>query len=61
MEQSFIEMLYTLKRNWIENREQSYLATEFKKAYDAAYRRTSKNSYSIQRMELLDSQIRELE
>lgn len=56
-----MEMLYGLKRDWNERGEQSYLATEFKKAYDAAYKRLSKNSYSIQRMELLDSQIRELE
>lgn len=61
LEQSFMEMLYSLRRDYIEKGEQSYLVTEFKEAYDTAYRRTSKNSYSIQRMELLDSQIRELE
>lgn len=61
LEQSFMEMLYALKRDYVSKREQSYLATEFKKAYETAYKRMGKNSYSIQRIELLNSQIKELE
>lgn len=61
LEQSFMEMLYALKRDCVEKGEHSYLAAEFKKAYEEAYKRTSKNSCSLQRIELLDSQIKELE
>lgn len=61
LEQSFMEMLYALKQDHVLKQENSYLSIEFKKAYTSLCRRLSRNIYSVQRMELLDGQIRELE
>ncbi len=61
LEQSFMEMLYALKRDFEGKGEGSYLAVNFKKTCAEVCKQMSKNSCSVQRMELLDSQIRELE
>lgn len=61
LEQSFMEMLYWLKRDWEGNGENSWLNQEFKRAYDMACKRFNANQRSILRMEVLNGQIRELE
>lgn len=61
LEQSFMEMLYRLKRDYQKSGEQSRLALLFKAAYDKLCRRNRNNQCSILRIELLDMQIRELE
>lgn len=61
LEQSFMEMLYRLKRGYEADGEKSEIATLFQKAYESTYERVRMNSASIQRMETLDGQIRELE
>ncbi len=61
LEQSFMELLYTLKQDYSIRGERSWLAEEFRNVCEEARRRLAKNSCSIPRMELLDSQIKELE
>lgn len=61
LEQSFMEMLYALKRDYIAKGEQSYLTVEFRKICDAVRGRLDTYGSSGPRLELLDSQIRELE
>lgn len=61
IEQSFMEMLYALKRDYEANGDASRICTLFQEAYDRTYQRVRVNSVSIQRMETLDGQIKELE
>ncbi len=61
LEQSFMEMLYALKRDYVARGEESYLAKEFKRACGMADRYLAKSSSSVYRRELLDSRIEELE
>lgn len=61
IEQSFMEMLYRIKRDYEANGDQSEIAQLFRQAYERVYENTRNSSYSIQRMEMLDLQIRELE
>lgn len=61
IEQSFMEMLYAFKRDYEANGDASRICTLFQEAYDRTYQRVRVNSISIQRMETLDGQIKELE
>lgn len=61
LEQSFMEMLYKLKRDYEANGDTSYLARKFRNACERIDRQNGMNSRSMQRMETLDLQIREME
>ena len=61
IEQSFMEMLYKLKRDYDANGENSFICTAFKEAYDKTFHRVKGSSVSVQRMEALEGQIKELE
>lgn len=61
LEQSFMEMLYRVKRDYGKNGENSEIAVRFREACERMDRQTGKNSYSRERLETLELQIRELE
>lgn len=61
LEQSFMEMLYGLKRDHDANGDASELTRLFRKACERADRLTGGNRYSVQRLEMLELQIKELE
>lgn len=61
LEQSFMEMLYLVKRDYEKNGESSEIAAHFREACERVEQQTGKNSYSRERLETLDMQIRELE
>ena len=61
LEQSFMEMLYKLKRDHDANGDASQLTRLFRKACERVDRLTSSNLYSVQRLEMLELQIEELE
>lgn len=61
LEQSFMEMLYYLKRDYDKNGDTSKIMTLFREACERIDRLSGKNSYSAQRLEMLENQIRELE
>lgn len=61
IEQSFMEMLYTIKRNWEEEKEKSVIVKLFEKTYRESRRKTSGNDISQSRLDVLDMQIRDLE
>lgn len=61
LEQSFMEMLYSLKRDYDRNGDASRIVTLFKEACGRIDRLNGKNSYSMQRLGMLESQIKELE
>ena len=61
IEQSFMEMLYKLKRDYNANGEGSFICTAFKETYDKTFHRVKGSSVSVQRMEALEGQIKELE
>lgn len=61
LEQSFMEMLYRLKRDYEKNHEASEISTLFRKACEQMYQQMKGNSVSVERLETLDAQIKELE
>ena len=61
LEQSFMEMLYRLKRDYEKNHEASEISTLFHKACEQMYQQMKGNSVSVERLETLDAQIKELE
>ncbi|EET60475.1 resolvase, N-terminal domain protein [Marvinbryantia formatexigens DSM 14469] len=61
IEQSFMEMLYALKRDYEANGNSSRICTLFQEAYESACQRERGNHISAVRMEILDDQIAELE
>lgn len=61
IEQSFMEMLYVLKRNWEEEKEKSLIVRLFETSYDEAGSRIKGNNVSQNRLDVLDMQIKELE
>lgn len=61
LEQSFMEMLYGLKRDYEKNDEASHLCQMFKSTYERTYQQIRKNSISIQQLETISEQIKELE
>ena len=56
-----MEMLYWLKRDYEAKGENAWIFKEFRKVYDETYKQTRKNICSIQRMEVLEGQIKEVE
>lgn len=61
VEQSFMEMLYALKRNWDEKKEESVIARLFEESYEKACKRIKGNKGSQSRLDVLDLQIKDLE
>lgn len=61
LEQSFMEMLYRIKRDYEAHKEASRIAALFREACERADRQVRKNRYSKERLEMLELQIRELE
>lgn len=61
LEQSFMETLYFLKRDYLRNGENSEICRRFRAAYDRVYLRMRSGSISIQRLEYLNDQTRGLE
>lgn len=61
VEQSFMEMLYRLKRDYDANGDNSWLMRQYAQAYNAAYKRSKGGGYSAERMALLNDRIRDLE
>ena len=61
LEQSFMEMLYRVKRDYESNGENSEIAARFREACERVDRQTGKNSFCRERLETLEMQIKELE
>jgi len=61
LEQSFMEMLYALKREYVAAGEQSFLCTRFKAAYDSVCRQMSRKRCQVRRLEALEGQMKEWE
>ena len=61
LEQSFMELLYQIKRDYEEKGEDSDISRMFKAAYDNLYQKVKNSAVSVQRMEVLDGQVKELE
>lgn len=61
LKQSFMEMLYRLKREYQMYGEKSWLSSEFERVCNAAEGRMRGSSSSVNRKNLLDGQIREAE
>lgn len=51
LEQSFMEMLYRLKRDYEKNHEASEISTLFHKACEQMYQQMKGNSVSVERLE----------
>lgn len=61
LEQSFMENLYWLKRDLEANGDDSWLMRQFAAACEKMERASGRNSYSSQRLQTVEMQIRELE
>ena len=61
LEQSFMEMLYQLKQDYETNGDSSWLVTQFKQACERIDRANGNNHYGSQRIDMLETQIKELE
>ena len=61
LEQSFMENLYWLKRDLEANGDASWLMRQFAAACEKMERASGRNSYSTQRLQTVEMQIRELE
>lgn len=61
LEQSFMEMLYRLKRDYETHGEASWLVQNFRQAGARSDSQHGANYYPTQRRDILDAQIRELE
>lgn len=61
LEQSFMELLYNLKRDYEQHGEASMIAALFDNAYEQAVRLAKNNSISMQRMNAVNDQIEEVE
>ena len=61
LEQSFMENLYWLKRDLEANGDDSWLMRQFAAACEKMERASGRNSYSTQRLQTVEMQIRELE
>lgn len=60
IKQSFMEMLYTMKRDYVKNKENSFLCQMFQTAYADAGKRVKMNSPSAQRLDALSGQLTEM-
>ena len=60
-EQSFMEMIYRIKREYEQNGENSDIMKSFKKAFDSLCRKEINSSFVEQKLNLLDHEIEDLE
>lgn len=61
LEQSFMELLYSMKRDFEQHGDASMIVTMFDNAYEQAVRLANNNSISVQRMATVENQIKEME
>lgn len=61
LEQSFMELLYSMKRDYEENGEASTIMAMFNNVYEQILKRAKNNSISGQRVAAVNSQIEDLE
>ena len=61
LEQSFMELLYSMKRDFEQHEDASMIVTMFDNAYEQAVRLANNNSISVQRMATVENQIKEME
>lgn len=61
LEQSFMELLYSMKRDFEQHGDASMIVTMFDIAYEQAVRLANNNSISVQRMATVENQIKEME
>ena len=60
-EQSFMEMIYRIKRDYEQNGENSDIMKAFKRAYDSLCRKEIHNSFIEQKINLIDREIEDLD
>ncbi len=61
LEQSFMELLYSMKRDYEQHGDASMIVTMFDNAYEQAVRLANNSSVSMQRMATVENQIKEME
>ena len=61
LEQSFMELLYSMKRDYEQHGDASMIVTLFDNAFEQAMKQAKNNSISVQRLQTVNSQIEELE
>lgn len=61
LEQSFMELLYSMKRDYEQNGEASTIMAMFNKGYEQLLRQAKNNSISVQRVAAVNRQIEDLE
>ena len=61
LEQSFMELLYSMKRDFEQHGDASMIMAMFDNAYEQAVRLANNNSISVQRMATVENQIKEME
>lgn len=61
LEQSFMELLYRLKWDYEARGKDSWIENEFQSVYHRVFEQLKGNSYVLQRMEILDKRMKELE
>lgn len=61
LEQSFMELLYSMKRDYEQNGEASTIMAMFNKSYEQLLRQAKNNSISVQRVAAVNRQIEDLE
>lgn len=61
LEQSFMELLYRMKRDYEQHGDASMIVTLFDNAFEQAMKQAKNNSISVQRLQTVNSQIEELE
>lgn len=61
LEQSFMELLYSMKRDYEQHGDASMIVTMFDNAYEQAVQLANNSSISVQRMATVENQIKEME
>lgn len=61
IKQSFMEMLYFIRRDYVENKENSDICRRYNDAYEKACRQSKMNSPSALRLDTVEGQIREMQ
>ena len=61
LEQSFMELLYSMKRDYEQHGDASMIVAMFDNAYEQAFRQAKNNSISVQRLTAVNNQIQEME
>lgn len=61
LEQSFMEMLYGIKRDYECHHEQSWIVTRFREVCEEMQQQKDASSYATKRLEMLETQLKEQE